>query len=103
VVETDIANCFEAIPHDRLMQAIEERVVDRKLLNLVRDMLRAGVMQDGAVMRRDAGTPQGGVISPLLANVYLHRLDRQWQTHGVGVLVRYADDRVPRTLKEESM
>jgi RNA-directed DNA polymerase len=94
VVETDIANCFEAIPHDRLMQAIEERVVDRKLLNLVRDMLRAGVMQDGAVMRRDAGTPQGGVISPLLANVYLHRLDRQWQTHGVGVLVRYADDLV---------
>jgi retron-type reverse transcriptase len=70
------------------MQAIEERVVDRNLLNMVRDMLRAGVMQDGAVTRRDAGTPQGGVISPLLANVYLHRLDRQWQTQGVGVLVR---------------
>jgi RNA-directed DNA polymerase len=101
VVETDIANCFEAIPHDRLMQAIEERVVDRTALKLVRGMLRAGVMQDGAVIRRDAGTPQGGVISPLLANVYLHRLDRQWQTGGVGVLVRYADDRVPRTLKED--
>jgi RNA-directed DNA polymerase len=94
VVETDIANCFEAIPHDRLMQAIEERVVDRTALKLVRGMLRAGVMQDGAVIRRDAGTPQGGVISPLLANVYLHRLDRQWQTGGVGVLVRYADDLV---------
>jgi RNA-directed DNA polymerase len=75
VVETDIASCFEAIPHDRLMQALEERVVDRKLLKLVRDMLRAGVMHDGAVIRRAAGTPQGGVISPLLANVYLHRLD----------------------------
>jgi retron-type reverse transcriptase len=59
VVETDIANCFEAIPHDRLMQAIEERVVDRKLLNLVRDMLRAAVMQDGAVMRRDAANSAG--------------------------------------------
>lgn len=94
VVETDIANCFEAIPHDRLMQAIEERIVDRTALKLVRGMLRAGVMQDGAVIRRDAGTPQGGVISPLLANVYLHRLDRQWQTGGVGVLVRYADDLV---------
>ena len=94
VVETDIANCFEAIPHDRLMQAVEERIVDRKLLGLVRGMLRAGVMEHGAVTRRAAGTPQGGVISPLLANVYLHRLDRHWQANGVGVLVRYADDLV---------
>ena len=94
VVETDIANCFEAIPHDGLMAAIEERIVDRKLLNLVRGMLRAGVMEHGAVSSRAAGTPQGGVISPLLANVYLHRLDRQWQTAGAGVLVRYADDLV---------
>jgi RNA-directed DNA polymerase len=93
-VETDIANCFEAIPHDGLMTAIEERIVDRRLLNLVRGMLRAGVMEHGAVTSRMAGTPQGGVISPLLANVYLHRLDRQWQTTGAGVLVRYADDLV---------
>jgi group II intron reverse transcriptase/maturase len=94
VVETDIANCFEAIPHDGLMAAIEERIVDRKLLMLVRGMLRAGVMEAGAVRRRKAGTPQGGVISPLLANVYLHRFDRRWQTEGTGVLVRYADDLV---------
>ena len=51
-------------------------------------------MEHGAVTRSDAGTPQGGVISPLLANVYLHRLDRQWPTRGAGVLVRYADDLV---------
>jgi len=51
-------------------------------------------MEDGAVRRKVAGTPQGGVVSPLLANVYLHRLDRQWQTRGTGVLVRYADDLV---------
>ena len=57
-------------------------------------MLRAGVMEHGAVTSRTAGTPQGGVISPLLANVYLHRLDQQWQTAGAGVLVRYADDLV---------
>ena len=94
VVETDIASCFEAIPHDGLMQAVEERIVDRKLLGLVRGMLRAGVMEGGAVTRRQAGTPQGGVVSPLLANVYLHRLDRQWQTQANGVLVRYADDPV---------
>jgi group II intron reverse transcriptase/maturase len=94
VVETDIANCFEAIPHDGLMAAIEERIVDRKLLILMRGMLRAGVMEAGSIRRREAGTPQGGVISPLLANVYLHRLDRRWQTEGTGVPVRYADDLV---------
>jgi RNA-directed DNA polymerase len=94
VVEADIASCFEAIPHDRLMAAVEERICDRKLLKLLRAMLRAGVMEQGAVRRSVLGTPQGGVVSPLLANVYLHRLDRQWRTRGCGVLVRYADDLV---------
>jgi RNA-directed DNA polymerase len=83
------------------MAAIEERVVDRHALKLLRAMLRAGVMQDGTVRRSDTGTPQGGVLSPVLCNVYLHRLDRQWTERGTGVLVRYADDRVPRTLKED--
>jgi group II intron reverse transcriptase/maturase len=94
VVETDIANCFSAIPHDRLMSAVEERVCDRKVLGLLRAMLRSGVMQDGAVRHEVTGTPQGGVVSPLLCNVYLNRLDRAWQTEGSGVLVRYADDLV---------
>jgi RNA-directed DNA polymerase len=94
VLETDIANCFEAIPHSGLMSAIEERVSDRHLLKLLRAMLRAGVMQDGAVRRDVSGTPQGGVLSPVLCNVYLHRLDRQWAKRGTGVLVRYADDLV---------
>jgi group II intron reverse transcriptase/maturase len=93
-LETDIANCFEAIPHSRLMSAIEERVSDRDVLKLLRAMLRAGVMRGGAVHRSVAGTPQGGVISPVLCNVYLHRLDRQWTKRGTGVLVRYADDLV---------
>jgi group II intron reverse transcriptase/maturase len=92
VVETDIANCFEAIPHSGLMQAIEERVCDRAVLGLLRGMLRAGVMQDGSLRRGVTGTPQGGVISPVLCNVYLHRLDRAWRTREHGVLVRYADD-----------
>ncbi len=94
VVETDIASCFESIPHDRLMEAVEERIYDRKLLKLVRAMLRAGVMESGAVRHSVTGTPQGGVVSPLLANVYLHRVDREWETRGRGVLVRYADDLV---------
>jgi len=97
VVETDIASCFEAIPHDRLMQAIEERICDRQVLKLLRAMLRAGVMEAGVVRGAVAGTPQGGVMSPLLCNVYLHRLDRQWDERHRGRLVRYADDRVPRT------
>jgi group II intron reverse transcriptase/maturase len=76
VLESDIVDCFEAIPHSGLMSAIEERVSDRNLLKLLRAMLRAGVMADGAVHREVTGTPQGGVVSPVLCNVYLHRLDR---------------------------
>jgi RNA-directed DNA polymerase len=92
VVETDIANCFEAIPIEKLMQAVEERVCDRSVLKLLRVILRAGVMVDGQVRRSATGTPQGGVVSPLLANVYLHRIDRAWDVREHGVLVRYADD-----------
>ena len=92
IAESDVSDCFGAIPHDRLMSAIEERIVDRQVLKLLRAMLRAGVMQDGALTRSTAGTPQGGVISPCLCNVYLNRLDRQWTERGAGVLVRYADD-----------
>jgi RNA-directed DNA polymerase len=94
LVETDVANCFEAIPHSRLLSAVEERIVDRQLLKLLRALLRAGVMELGAVRHSVAGTPQGGVVSPLLCNVYLHRLDRDWRPRGRGVLVRYADDLV---------
>jgi RNA-directed DNA polymerase len=92
VAESDIANCFEAIPHEGLMSAIEERIVDRHVLKLLRAMLRAGVLEDSSVNRSGTGTPQGGVISPVLCNAYLHRLDRQWARRGTGVLIRYADD-----------
>ena len=94
VVETDIANCFEAIPHEKLMLAVQERVSDQGVLRLLRAMLRAGVMVDGSLTRSESGTPQGGVISPLLANVYLHRVDRVWDVREHGVMVRYADDLV---------
>ena len=93
VAETDIASCFSAIPHEKLMQAVEERVCDQPVLKLLRAMLRAGVMEDGQVRRPDTGAAQGGVISPVMCNVYLHRLDRGWDD-GDGVLVRFADDLV---------
>ena len=88
VAETDIASCFTAIPHEKLMQAIEERVVDQSVLKLLRQILRAGVMQDGQVRREGTGAAQGGPSSPLLCNIYLHRMDREWD----GVLVRFAGD-----------
>src|SRR6266496_5418247 len=74
------------------MQAVEERVADQSVLKLLRVILRAGVMDAGVVRHSVTGTPQGGVISPLMCNVYLHRLDRAWDSRAHGVLVRFADD-----------
>ena len=92
VVETDIADCFSAIPQAKLMQAVQERVCDQGVLRLLRVMLRAGVLEDGRVRRPVTGSPQGGPVSPLLCNVYLHRLDRAWSRREHGTLVRFADD-----------
>jgi RNA-directed DNA polymerase len=102
VVETDIASCFPAIPHGKLMEAVEERVCGQPVLKLLRAMLRAGVMDDGQVRREAAGTPQGGPTSPVLCNVYLHRPDRAWDERD-GILCRYADDRAPRARLEVAM
>lgn len=115
LIEGDIKGCFDAINHHLLMEEVKRRIRDRKVLLLIRSFLKADIMIEGSLEHSATGTPQGGVLSPLLANIFLHRLDESYDrwmprprenpTNAVGrrrfdrrhgkptfYMVRYADD-----------
>jgi RNA-directed DNA polymerase len=91
VIDADLKSYFDTIPHDRLLDKVREEVVDGSVLHLIESFLKAGVLEDGIVHASDVGSPQGGVISPLLANIYLHPLDQLMEDRGHR-MTRYADD-----------
>jgi len=106
VIDADLKGYFDSIPHEKLMEVIARRISDKWILRLIRWWLEAGVMENEHITYSDTGVPQGGVISPLLANIYLNELDRRWTERGYNSiryeahLVRYADDMVILCRKE---
>jgi group II intron reverse transcriptase/maturase len=110
VLEVDIRNFFGTLEHSLLQDIVRKRVRDGVLLRLIGKWLNAGVMENGAIEYPEAGTPQGGVISPILANIYLHEVLDEWfarqvvpRLAGRATLVRFADDRAPRWRGKEAL
>ena len=98
VIDADLEDCFGSIPHQELLDTVARRIVDGKVLHLIKLFLKAGVMEQGEVKKSETGTPQGGVISPLLANIYLDQVDKGWKPlNKYARLIRYADDLVIMT------
>jgi group II intron reverse transcriptase/maturase len=108
--EADIESFFDSVPREQLRDLLRQRVCDGVLLRLIGKWLRAGVMEDGRIYHPETGTPQGGVISPILANIYLHEVLDRWfesevkrRLRGPAVLIRYCDDFVMAfTYKEDA-
>src|SRR5665213_1261270 len=99
IIDADLRSFFDTVNHDWLIRFLEHRISDRRVIRLIRKWLKAGVMEDGLLVSMSAGTPQGAVISPLLANVYLHYVFDLWadqwrqrRAQGNIIIVRYADD-----------
>jgi group II intron reverse transcriptase/maturase len=105
VLDADIRAFFDTISHKWMMKFLEHRIADRRILRLIQKWLKAGVSEEGKWSKTEVGTPQGAVISPILANIYLHYVYDLWLQHwrktnakGDVIAVRYADDSAPRTL-----
>ena len=94
ILDADLKSYFDSIPHGMLLKLVRRRISDPRVLALIKGWLKCGVMEEGNLQWQVSGTPQGGCISPLLSNVYLHSFDKMWQLHGPKgtKLVRYADD-----------
>ena len=91
VIDADIKGYFDNIPHKRLMKKVREKIADGKILHIINSFLKAGILEDMQEWIPTKGTPQGGVLSPLLANIYLHELDLLIDAEGCKI-IRYADD-----------
>ena len=109
VLEIDFASYFDTIDRGHLQQILRQRVRDGVLIRLIGKWLKAGVMEDGCVYHPETGTPQGGVLSPLLANIFLHEVLDMWferevkpRLSGAASLIRFADDGVPRRRRREA-
>lgn len=92
VVDMDLSKCFDLLDHDLIIAGVNRKVSDGSVLKLIRKILTAGVMKDGAIEETPIGSPQGGVISPLLTNIYLDQFDQAMKEHNQIRIVRYADD-----------
>lgn len=94
VLDADISGYFDSINHAKLLEFVHMRISDKKILKLIRKWLKCGIVGEEEIKENQLGTPQGGVISPLLANIYLHEFDKFWtqQTQVKGKLIRYCDD-----------
>ena len=91
VVDMDLSKCFDRLDHELIIDSVNRKVSDGKVLKLIRSFLESGVMEDGAFSQTEIGSPQGGVISPLLTNIYLDHFDQKMKEKGIRI-VRYADD-----------
>ncbi len=103
IVDMDVEKFFDRVDHRWMMECLKQRISDPNFLCLIARFLKAGIMEEGNYMETDMGTPQGGVVSPVLANIYLHYVLDLWyekqvkkETRGYTQMIRYADDCAPR-------